>query len=1150
MAMNRAFGRGRLQSLRARVDADVLQLIWENPTLRRARYGLARRLFRRWIVDRPLRALLAAYAVLIGGLVLIEWAASLFAPSLLHGDANADFLKDAAGFFLTAQVGILVVLTVAISVVTLLAQKDDGSAVNTDVRLYYFESYAYELGTSSILLSIVLVVQLFWPLQFLITLIAGPNSVSNFEVSATIIHASWLILNLCLFLQFINTTLKFVEPKSRTNLRKQYSANEIIPRDVARRLLLYYYTNLPLQIFDTGEVKEGPMVSFGMPLISDQQAEIEVWRSFNAPSRLVDVWLLPISFVLRRWQKRTRKQSKRQNRTGRAWEGHLAILTDFARVHDQKSELVVREGGAPLNRLERVLIGMSLRFARVNPNEASLPTPTDFIEQLISKVVNQIEAGSPNGFDDALKEAVDFHSFALEAQNTRDEAGGLVNLAQVSDGPFRRPDFEWVREYRRAFTAATNKMTSDGWFVQGMNRVVVRLWPPDPKAYPWSVLQNILDLGRHQVVIFEAWVTKRAVVATPGTGAPDLAGSDLHAYEDALLHFVTSWETLEQLIRGSYGLRDSARAGDEALWETCAGSWLSFQTHLRNSMYFLAAAVWNEDLAGGDRFRDLLVRWIQPFYLELRNHHVFGDALMLTPDLFHAPWRDSQAAAMRTLMFPQPQLGAKSVFGIVLREAYYDAIAITGSVLLHWFATKQQPSSATAQTALFVLRRETLPNSGNTLLDSGATNKSVFRLVFDLLVREALHSRFDEGKYSAYLDGLIEVLNEMATPRMVPGRIYGGFVLSGFQTLTPELLAILAGNLPPDGYGGVFDLIQRLLADHPEFQADKTLRDFEYQFGRYATALDADPDQSFTATVECFITDPDLAALRTRLKVIFVGVIALITQRRLQRIREAPLDEARVKEVKDAAEGALFAETRPGGAFLPITVSRTDRALEAREGTFRYVDRGSFTRPDMSGITFDELPPIFAEWAQSFFRHIVWGELFRRAKAIEKLDIQLGTAALLKRVQDIANEPDLGDELILLLPYNPFGEAILKTASGFRTENLGSFGLTHEAGAESGVGCTYVGTMGKTCIYSWQSPDAAVLCSRTLLRAARFGRVHDLDAIIDIQLYDSGDPTKSMVRMWLATELEWEDRRIIEFRFFDSTDPAVDQGNNNNDLAV
>ena len=146
--MSRPLGRGLLQSLRARVDADVLELIRENRTLRGARYGIVRRLLRRSIVDQPVLALFATYAISLGVLVLFEGAASRFAPSLLCGVTNADFSKDAAGFFLTAQVGILAVLTVAIAVVTLLTQKDDGSAVNTDVRLYYVELYSYEMATS------------------------------------------------------------------------------------------------------------------------------------------------------------------------------------------------------------------------------------------------------------------------------------------------------------------------------------------------------------------------------------------------------------------------------------------------------------------------------------------------------------------------------------------------------------------------------------------------------------------------------------------------------------------------------------------------------------------------------------------------------------------------------------------------------------------------------------------------------------------------------------------------------------------------------------------------------------------------------------------------------------------------------------------
>ena len=347
--VGKSLGRGQLQSLRARVDADVFELVRENRSLRRARYRPTQRFLRAWIVDRPAKGLISAYGIALGTLVLIEGAVARFAPSLSGRVMNTDLTKDAAGFFLAAQVGILAVLTVAISVVTLLTQKDDGSAINTDVRLYYVESYSYELVTSGILLSIVLIVQLFWPLQPLVTIIAGERFVSHFKFCATMFHAIWLVLNFYLFFHFVNTTLKFVEPQSRAKLRKEYVANDIIPRDVRRRLIQVYYLNAPAQIFGFDEAKRGALVTLGMPLMSDQPAVAEISRSFKAPSRLVDVWLLPLGFASRRWRDRNNKHDGRQGRFGKRG-AHLAVLTDFSRVHDDKVELVVREGGTPLTR--------------------------------------------------------------------------------------------------------------------------------------------------------------------------------------------------------------------------------------------------------------------------------------------------------------------------------------------------------------------------------------------------------------------------------------------------------------------------------------------------------------------------------------------------------------------------------------------------------------------------------------------------------------------------------------------------------------------------------------------------------------------------------------------------------------------------------
>ena len=119
----------------------------------------------------------------------------------------------------------------------------------------------------------------------------------------------------------------------------------------------------------------------------------------------------------------------------------------------------------------------------------------------------------------------------------------------------------------------------------------------------------------------------------------------------------------------------------------------------------------------------------------------------------------------------------------------------------------------------------------------------------------------------------------------------------------------------------------------------------------------------------------------------------------------------------------------------------------------------------MSGITFDDVPPVFIEWALAFFRNIMWQELSRRPKTVEEFDPELGVPRFLNCLQEIAKATDLGDELILMVPHLPFGEAIYMTASGFPREGLESYSLSHEAGA---VGCSYAGTMGKIHIYTWQ----------------------------------------------------------------------------------
>jgi hypothetical protein len=200
-----------------------------------------------------------------------------------------------------------------VAVVTLLSQREDGSSVNTDIRLYYVESYSYELAVSGVALLLVLTIQLFWPSQHILHAVGLGGRDEVFKLSLSVLHALWFTFNLLLFLRFITTTLRFVEPNSRELLRERYSANDVIPLDAKRRLLRALYFNVPSQIFGAQALKDGPHISFGHGLGLDDKLVAEITTVFRRPTRLVDVRLRPLQWVLQRWQRRVRTHPQRQN---------------------------------------------------------------------------------------------------------------------------------------------------------------------------------------------------------------------------------------------------------------------------------------------------------------------------------------------------------------------------------------------------------------------------------------------------------------------------------------------------------------------------------------------------------------------------------------------------------------------------------------------------------------------------------------------------------------------------------------------------------------------------------------------------------------------------------------------------------------------
>jgi hypothetical protein len=1130
--MTESLGRGLCGSLNARVDRDIRDVARENIALRRARYSLGRRALRAAVVGRSVGQFLLLYAFVVLVALLAEWGVGRYLYCSLPNYSesfDSGFVKDLASYLIAGQIGILAIVSVAVAVVTLLSERSGGAAVNTDIRLYYVESYSYELAISGVALLLVLTVQLFWPLHHILVAIGWGAADDWCKLVLSVVHTLWFCVNLLLFLQFITTTLRFVEPNTREALRERYSANEVIPRDAKKRLLRLYYWRAPEHMFGAAPLKEGPGIAFGYGSTLDDRATAEITITFRAPSRLVDVRLRPLQWALARWQKRVRERPQGRRQYGQSrWPDSLTVLPNFDGVLDGQCNLVTRRGEVPLSGVEKWVIRRCFRFASAAANTDDMPSPANFLEQLVDKVIEQIEQTAETGFRAALDELVRYHCFILAAQNTKDESGNAINLAELG-GFFLRPDEDWVRQYRRAFAAAADRIGNDTFFIDRLSNLPARLIPDDGLNFSQRVLQTLLELGIHEVVSLEDWVTRRAVIgaaAEPGASAA-LAGSDKRAYEDVLRDFVGGWETLEQTLISSLEVkRRPSTPAVPTQWDAFCRGFPVFQRHVHFAAYFLAAAVWNDDALGADRFRDLLLRWLQPFYDYLQDSYLFGHTLVITPDLTTRDWATVQAEVAGRMRFRQEAALPGPVFGLLLWELHCDVVCVSGLVALHWYASGLQPSNTAAEAAVLTLRREKRAGDGSDL--TATRPKSVFRLLFDFLIRYALNPRFAEDRYSATVDGLVRLLTNLASPRMVSGRIYGGYGIEGVETLRTVLLAALAANLPIQGDEGIAGLLDDLKTD-PVFAADESIRTFIWTMEQMVRSLDqAQGSEIYEKASSVFSRDLDLAAAAARLRSELTNVVTVFKSLRTERIRNARLDESRMSLVRRMMSEAVRARGPSLTCFsdYPIQVEFSGE-IAAMETEFGFIDRGAFTEPAMSQLSFDDLPSYFVEALRQYLTNVVLYELGRRPKRVIPVDISEGTTALWKSV--FAEASAVGSELVIIVPFAPIGEEISTALylSGGQTPS--GLNVTREASIPTGGGTNYLGTVEGILVYGIQRTKQAILCPRNLLRSISYAVVHGLDDIADFTFVDGEDPEKSKVRLKVAQRIEWADDSFVEF---------------------
>ena len=318
--INKWPGGGCLGSLSKHAQQEVEQHKKSNHSLLKKRVSIRVRFLQRFFGEYSLLKHISGYLlfafvwallIFIFGDIESSYALSIYqkVSVWLESNENLNVLKetiaDANAAALTIQATIIaLIFPVVVGLVTLLMRRGAGS-INPDIQVYYYESLAYNIAASSLALVIVLSINVFFPPDGYINILAKKeNNIVVFQAGLSALHLFWLIINIIGLWHFLKTSMDFVQPEKRRIIRQQFAANKAVPIEMAENLKIHIYQNAAEYLAryanipkDKIKFEEGRFIS----------ARSEVVINIPSTKMLTDVKMEIFILCINRWLKRANK---------------------------------------------------------------------------------------------------------------------------------------------------------------------------------------------------------------------------------------------------------------------------------------------------------------------------------------------------------------------------------------------------------------------------------------------------------------------------------------------------------------------------------------------------------------------------------------------------------------------------------------------------------------------------------------------------------------------------------------------------------------------------------------------------------------------------------------------------------------------------
>lgn len=696
-------------------------------------------------------------------------------------------------------------------------------------------------------------------LAALVFILVGPYIETLLErVSYTlwcVFSFAWVSANILLIGWFIRATFLIVHEPSRDSLLLRYTINESFTLSIRKRLSKLIPENAVHSKLVSNPKESNIEVS---TLRFSQENENIISINYRTPRY--------VSGIRFRFLNAAVFLASKQNMKGQD-QRELILPLSLDNQAAKKHVLATCRGFNP-GLVVRILLRLSYRFSKRKPFEDDLVD--DILFSLIGSASDDLKERNPTLFEQSVKRLAEWHCSVNDALTfVNDEKQDDNWLLLPSSSLWSRTYLDQIlREYYQLTIQSVAVLPESVSFYEDMAHLQLKINNWGQRDLPEKIVKEL---------IYSSYLTWVALVRW-ASSATKVPGTLIYTqYESALLAYVGAWESWPMYLEPR-----SRR------WKDNIKSVPLYLQHLRCTGQQIVSALRDGEEMAAEWATDMLLNWFTTISL---HEYPQGQYLwiheLITTNILE---RDSTTDIWQFIL-NNNNYDEKSATQLAMKNAWLDVRLVCAAYIQA--NEKESDGDFLGNIIQALIDGKRLKPTGG--IDRGGVSLSTGADILAAYIRQRCYCEYGDKSYGSWLDSIVEVFARIDEPKRVSGRIYSSVGADDVRSLQIEYvkLAIVKSNKQ-------WKLSQRWIEIifspiYEQIHRDNLVNDLRAWLDIAQRDIAQDNEKFTEERVANFIASME-------------AIVSIITDRGMDAIRNAPIDQDRLIEFGRSASKSGFSK--------------------------------------------------------------------------------------------------------------------------------------------------------------------------------------------------------------------------------------------------